>query len=163
MPAPKLKPRPQGLDKPYVKRIIKTMSVAHTRLYRLSGGHIGKKWHVGSAMRKGVPTCLITMTGAKSGLARTIPLLFMADGDNVVLVASSGGLPNNPQWLSNIKANPDVQIRVMRSVRSMRARVAAPEEREVLWPRLVDLYADFASYQSWTDREIPVVICEPVW
>lgn len=162
MVAPKLKPRPQGLDKPYVKRIIKTMSVVHTRLYRLSGGHVGKKWHVGSAVRKGVPTCLITTTGAKSGLPRTVPLLFMADGDNVVLVASQGGLPSNPQWLYNIKANPDVQIRVMRSVRPMRARVATPEEREGLWPRLVDMYADFASYQAWTDREIPVVICEPI-
>ena len=159
--APKLKPRPNGLEKPYVKRIIKTMSAAHTRLYRLSGGHIGKKWHVGSALRKGVPTCLVTTIGAKSGQPRTVPLLFMPDGDNIVLVASQGGLPSNPAWLYNVRKNPDVTVQVMRSVRRMRARVASPAERDVLWPKLVELYADFASYQSWTDREIPVVICEP--
>ncbi|HJQ42757.1 MAG TPA: nitroreductase family deazaflavin-dependent oxidoreductase, partial [Jatrophihabitantaceae bacterium] len=152
MSTPKLKPRPQGLEKPYVKRIIKTMSAAHIRLYRWSGGHIGKKWHVGSALRKGVPTCLVTTTGAKSGLPRTVPLLFMPDGDNVVLVASQGGLPSNPAWLYNVRKNPDVTVQVMRSVRQMRAHVASPDERERLWPRLVDLYADFASYQSWTDR-----------
>jgi deazaflavin-dependent oxidoreductase (nitroreductase family) len=160
--SPKLKPRPQGLEKPYVKRIIKTMSVVHTRLYRLSGGHVGKKWHVGSALRKGVPTCLVTTIGAKTGQPRTVPLLFMPDGDNVVLVASQGGLPANPAWFYNVCKNPDVTVRVMRTERRMRAHVASASERKVLWPKLVELYADFASYQSWTDREIPVVVCEPV-
>lgn len=161
MAAPKLKPRPQGLDKPIAKRIIKTMSAVHIRLYRLSGGHLGKKWRVGSAMRKSVPNCLLTTTGAKTGLARTVPLVYLADGDRIVLVASMGGLPKNPQWFYNVRANPEVQIQIMRSVRTMQARVATPDERRVLWPRLVDMYADFASYQTWTEREIPVVICEP--
>jgi deazaflavin-dependent oxidoreductase (nitroreductase family) len=160
--APKLKPKPNGLDRPGVKRIIKSMSVLHTRMYRLTGGRLGKKWHVGSALFKGVPICLLTTTGAKSGLPRVAPLLYMDDGDRVVLVASQGGLPSNPQWYRNVLANPEVQVQVQRNVRPMRARTATPDERAVLWPRLVELYADFASYQTWTDREIPVVVCEPL-
>jgi deazaflavin-dependent oxidoreductase (nitroreductase family) len=93
---------------------------------------------------------------------RTTPLLFLPDGDRVVVVASQGGLPKNPQWYLNVRANPEVTVQVRGEVRPMRARTATPEERAVLWPRLVELYADFDSYQSWTDREIPVVVCEPV-
>jgi deazaflavin-dependent oxidoreductase (nitroreductase family) len=159
--APKVKAKPKGLDRPSTYKIIKAMSVAHTRLYKATGGRLGKKWHVGSALFRGVPICLLTTTGVKSGLPRTVPLLKLEDGDNIVLVASQGGLPTNPQWLRNVQADPDVTIQVRKSVRHMRARVATPEERERLWPRLVELYTDFASYQAWTDREIPVVICEP--
>lgn len=159
--APKLKPKPKGLDQPRAKKIIKVMSAVHRRMYKATGGRLGKKWHVGSAVFKGVPVCLLTTTGAKTGLPREVPLLYMADGDRVILVASQGGLPSNPQWFRNLQANADVQVRIGRKVRPMRARVATADERAVLWPRLVDLYADFASYATWTEREIPVVICEP--
>jgi deazaflavin-dependent oxidoreductase (nitroreductase family) len=86
----------------------------------------------------------------------------MADGDNVVLVASQGGLPTNPAWYHNLRANPDVTVQLGRTTRRMRARTADAAERARLWPRLLEVYADYASYQTWTDREIPVVICEPV-
>jgi deazaflavin-dependent oxidoreductase (nitroreductase family) len=158
---PATKPRPKGLDRPSTTTIIKWMSAAHTRLYRLSGGRLGRKWHVGSAFRRGVPICLLTTTGRTSGLPRTAPLLHMADGDRVVLVASQGGLPGNPQWYRNLLANPDVEVQLGRSRRRMTARTAGPDERAQLWPRLVAMYRDFESYQSWTRREIPVVICEP--
>lgn len=161
MTVPKLKQKPKGLDRPSTYKIIKTMSVLHTRMYKATGGRLGKKWHVGSALFRGVPICLLTTTGVKSGLPRTVPLLKLDDGPNVVLVASQGGLPTNPQWLRNVQADPNVTIQVRKSVRQMRARVATPDEREALWPRLVDLYTDFASYQTWTERQIPVVICEP--
>jgi deazaflavin-dependent oxidoreductase (nitroreductase family) len=160
--AVKTKPKPKGLDRPSTVRIIKAMSVAHTWLYRRTGGRLGKKWHVGSALRKGVPICLLTTTGRKSGQPRTVPLLHMADGDNVILVASQGGLPTNPAWYHNMRANPEVTVQLGRTTRRMRARVADPAERARLWPRLVQVYADYASYQTWTDREIPVVICEPM-
>jgi deazaflavin-dependent oxidoreductase (nitroreductase family) len=77
-------------------------------------------------------------------------------------VASQGGLPSNPQWYGNLQANPQVQVRIGRRTRQMSARVANADERAALWPRLVEMYADFASYASWTEREIPVVICEVV-
>ena len=161
MTQPKTKPRPNGLDKPVTKKIIKRMSAAHIWLYKKTGGRLGKKWHVGSAMRKGVPICLLTTTGAKSGLPREVPLLYMDDGADVIVVASQGGLPTNPQWYRNLLANPSVQVRIGRKIRDMTARTASATERARLWPLLVELYADFASYQTWTDREIPVVICSP--
>lgn len=155
------KPRPAGLDRPSTVKIIKWMSATHLWIYRRSGGRLGRTWRVGSALRHGVPICLLTTTGRKSGQPRTAPLLHMADGDRVVLVASQGGLPSNPQWYRNLLADPAVTIQIGRSTRSMRAHPADAAERAVLWPRLVELYRDFASYQEWTDREIPVVVCEP--
>jgi F420H(2)-dependent quinone reductase len=156
-----VKTRPKGLDSPATRKIIKAMSTANVWLYRRSNGRIGKTWRVGSALRHGVPVCLLTTTGRKSGLPRTVPLLHMTDGDNVILVASQGGLPENPQWYGNVLADPDVSVQFGGTTRRMRARTATPEERARLWPQLTEVYADFDSYQSWTDREIPVVICEP--
>ena len=161
MSTAKIKPKPKGLDRPSTVKVIKTVSVAHTWLYRRTGGRLGKKWHVGSALRRGVPVCLVTTTGRTSGHPRTVPLLYLRDGEDVVLVASQGGLPTNPQWYLNLRANPTVSVEIGRTVRSMHARTADAAERARLWPRLLELYADFASYQTWTEREIPVVICSP--
>jgi F420H(2)-dependent quinone reductase len=156
-----MKTRPKGLDSPATRKIIKWMSVANVWMYRRSNGRIGKTWRVGSALRHGVPVCLLTTTGRKSGLPRTVPLLHMTDGDNVIVVASQGGLPENPQWYGNVLADPDVSVQFGGTTRRMRARTATTDERARLWPRLTEVYADFDSYQSWTDREIPVVVCEP--
>ncbi|WP_137723234.1 nitroreductase family deazaflavin-dependent oxidoreductase [Prescottella subtropica] len=152
--------RPSGLDSKYTARIIKWMSRINVTLYRATGGRLGGKWRVGSAFPWGIPVCLLTTTGRKSGQPRTSPLLFLEDGDRIVLVASQGGLPKNPLWYLNIRANPDVTVQIGSRIRTMRARVAADDERAALWPRLVELYADFDTYQSWTDRTIPVVVCE---
>ena len=155
------KSRPKGLDNPSTVKIIKWMSSVNTWIYRRSRGRIGTTWRVGSALRHGVPICLLTTTGRKTGQPRTVPLLHLADGDNVVVVASQGGLPDDPQWYRNLVANPEVSVQFGRTTRRMRARTAAPAERAQLWPKLTTLYADFDNYQSWTEREIPVVICEP--
>lgn len=152
--------RPPGLDSKYTVDIIKWMSKTNVKLYRATGGRLGGKWRVGSAFPWGIPVCLLTTTGRKSGQPRVSPLLFLEDGDRVILVASQGGLPKNPMWYLNIRANPEVTIQIKSRIRTMRARVATDEERAELWPRLVDMYADFDNYQSWTDRQIPVVICE---
>jgi deazaflavin-dependent oxidoreductase (nitroreductase family) len=154
--------RPEGLDASYVPTIIKAMSRANVFLYRATGGFLGGTWRVMSAFRKPVPVCLLTTVGKKSGAERTTPLLCMPDGDRVILVASQGGLPKNPLWYGNLVANPLVTIQMKRQISRYRARTATPAERAALWPRLVDLYADFASYAAWTDREIPVVVCEPI-
>jgi deazaflavin-dependent oxidoreductase (nitroreductase family) len=156
-----VKKKPNGLDRPSTVKIIKIMSSVHTWVYRKSGGRLGRKWRVGSALRHGVPICLVTTTGRKSGEPRTVPLLHLADGANVVLVASQGGLPNNPQWYGNVVADPHVEVDFKGTKRAMLAHTATPHERAQLWPRLVEVYADFESYQSWTDREIPVVVCVP--
>nr|MDT0664408.1 nitroreductase family deazaflavin-dependent oxidoreductase [Micromonospora sp. DSM 115978] len=153
--------RPKGLDSPATKKIIKVMSRANVVVYRATKGRIGGTWRIGSAFRRGVPVCLLTTTGRKSGKARVSPLLFLADGDRVVLVASQGGLPRHPMWYLNLIANPEVTVQVRGVVRQMRARVTDDDERAALWPRLVALYPDFDNYQSWTDRTIPVVVCDP--
>ena len=153
--------RPKGLDSPLVPKLIKTMSRVNVWLYRRTNGRIGGKWRIGSGFRKPVPVCLLTHRGRTSGREFTAPLLYLPDGDRVVVVASQGGLPRDPQWYRNILVDPEVTIQVRGDVRRMTARTATAEERAALWPRLVELYADFDSYQSWTDRVIPVVICEP--
>ncbi|MFD4367342.1 nitroreductase family deazaflavin-dependent oxidoreductase [Rhodococcus sp. NPDC058521] len=153
--------RPAHLDSPTTARIIKWMSHVNVFLYRRTGGLLGSKWRVGSAFPFGIPVCLLTTTGHKSGQQRITPLVFMEDGENVVLVASQGGLPKNPMWYLNSMADPRVSIQIKRRVTTMTARVATPDERAALWPRLTSLYADFDNYQTWTDRTIPVVICVP--
>lgn len=112
---------------------------------------------------RGVPVCLLTTKGRKTGVLRTVPLLCLADGDRMVLVASQGGLPMNPLWYLNLQAEPMVTVQFRRTIRQMRARTAGPAERTELWPRLVAMYADFDKYQAWAaHREIPVVVCQPV-
>lgn len=151
---------PKGLDSKATISIIKWMSRFNVAAYRATGGRIGGKWRVGSAFPWGIPVCLVTTIGRKTGQPRTVPLLFLEDGDKVVLVASQGGLPKHPLWFRNIQANPEVTVQIKSRIRTMRARVASDEERAAYWPRLRAMYPDFDNYQSWTDRVIPVVVCE---
>jgi F420H(2)-dependent quinone reductase len=137
------------------------MSRANVWLYRKTGGRLGGTWRIGSAFPWGIPVCLLTTRGRVSGQPRTVPLIFLADGVRVVLVASQGGLPRHPQWYLNLSQDPHVQVQIRDRVVDLRARTATPEERATLWPRLVRLYRDYDNYQSWTEREIPVVVCEP--
>lgn len=139
---------------------MRTMSLAHVFLYRKTGGRIGGKFRLGSAFPKGLPVLLLTTVGRKSGVKRTAPLLYIEDGGRVVLVASQGGMPKHPLWYENLSANPDVEVQIRSAVRKLKARTASPEERAALWPRLVAHYPDFADYQSWTERTIPVVLLE---
>ena len=156
------KPRPDALDKPIVKRIIRWVSRTHVFIYRATGGILVYKLRAGSAFPWGLPVCLLTTTGRKSGKQRISPLLFLPEGDSVLIVASVGGLPKNPAWFHNIKANPEVKLQIRWRKRTMKARIATPEEREEYWPKLVAHYNDFASHQSWTKRTIPVVVLDPV-
>jgi deazaflavin-dependent oxidoreductase (nitroreductase family) len=153
--------RPDQLDSPVVPKVMKHVARAHVWVYRRTGGRVGGRWRIGSALFRPVPTLLLEHRGRKSGRTFTTPLLYMPDGPDVVVVASQGGLPSDPQWYRNLQTHPDTRLQIRSEVRRVRARTATPEERAELWPRLVELYADFENYQRWTDREIPVVICEP--
>ena len=157
----KIKPKPEGLDKPYVGKIIKTMSKVQLAVYRSTGGLLGSTWRVGSAFPRGIPVLLLTTIGRKSGQKRTAPLLFIEDDDRVIVVASQGGLPKDPLWYKNLVANPECEVQIKRRKMKMRAHTADPAERERLWPKLVAHYPDYASYVTWTDRVLPVVILEP--
>jgi deazaflavin-dependent oxidoreductase (nitroreductase family) len=157
----KVKARPDGLDSPALPTLLRRVSRVHVRVYRATGGRVGGTWRVGSALLKPVPTLLLDHRGRTSGTVHTTPLLYLVDGADVVVVASQGGLSKDPQWYRNLLAHPETRVQVRGEVRRVRARTATPDERAALWPRLVELYSDFANYQRWTDREIPVVVCEP--
>ncbi|MER6085469.1 nitroreductase family deazaflavin-dependent oxidoreductase [Streptomyces sp. NPDC001833] len=129
--------------------------------YRRTRGRLGGKWRVAAGFRKPVPVLLLDHRGRKSGQLYTTPLLYMADGADTIVVASQGGLPRHPQWYLNLRSRPDTRIQIGGDRRTVRARTANPKERARLWPLLLDVYADFELYQSWAEREIPVVILQP--
>lgn len=135
--------------------VIRLMTAANTWVYRLTGGRIGGKF------LRGAPVCLLTTTGRKSGEPRTVALLYLEDGRDVILVASKGGMAKNPLWYSNLEANPDVTIQIGSAEQPMRARRVTDEEKQALWPRLVTMYRDFDDYQGRTTRNIPVVRLTP--
>jgi deazaflavin-dependent oxidoreductase (nitroreductase family) len=153
--------RPDQLDSPILPVIFRHVGRAQVWIYRRTGGQIGAKWRVGAGFRKPVPTLLLDHVGRKSGTPFTVPLLYVRDGADVVVVASQGGRPDHPQWYRNLVANPDTHVQIGRQRSAVRAVVADTAERDRLWPRLVDAYADFDTYQSWTEREIPVVVLKP--
>ncbi len=147
--------RPKGLDTPQSKFIIKWMSRANTFVYKKTDGRLGGKF------LKGAPVALLTTIGRKTGEPRVSPLLYLREGDRVVLVASQGGSDKHPMWYLNLKANPKVTIQIKDEVLHLTARDATEQEKAEYWPKLVAMYSSFDDYQSWTDRVIPVVICDP--
>lgn len=126
----------------------------HIRSYEESGGKRGHIWN-------GVPTLLLTTTGRRTGQRRRTALIYGTDGDAVVVVASKGGSPQDPLWYGNLTADPRVHVQVADREFEARARTATGEERERLWPAMVDIWPAYATYQQRTDREIPVVVLEP--
>ena len=153
--------KPKQLNSPLVKAGMKYSSRAAAWVYRKSGGRIGGNWRVGAGFKKPVPTLLLEHRGRKSGKLFASPLVYINDGDDVIIVASMGGRDENPQWYHNLIADPDVHVEVGRDRRAVRAVLASPEEKERLWPKLVEAYADFEAYKAWTDRDIPVFILKP--
>lgn len=154
--------RPPGLDSPAAVKVIKYMSKGQVAVFKATNGRIGSTWRIGAGLIKPVPTLLLEHVGRRSGRPLTTPLLYLRDGEDLIVVASQGGLPTDPQWYLNLLAQPDTSVRLRgEGLRKVHARTASADEREHLWPRLVDLYADFAKYASWTDRVIPVVVLEP--
>jgi deazaflavin-dependent oxidoreductase (nitroreductase family) len=154
-------PRPKGLDSPLLPRIFRVVGRVQVWLYRRTGGRIGARWRIMAGFRKPVPTLLLDHVGRKSGRSFTVPLLYLESGRDLVVVGSQGGLPNHPQWYLNLCVRPETTVQVRAERRAVRARTAEGAERAALWPRLVELYADFDTYRSWTEREIPVVVLEP--
>jgi F420H(2)-dependent quinone reductase len=148
------KSRPKYMDSAMGDFFIKWMSRLNTFMYRRNNGQ-----GLGGTFQS-IPVALLTTTGRKSGQPRISPLYFHRDGDTVVVAASKGGSDKNPMWYLNLKANPKVQVQIKKEVLDLTARDATDEERAKYWPRLVEMYPTYEDYQSWTDRTIPLVVCE---
>jgi F420H(2)-dependent quinone reductase len=130
----------------------------HVALYRRSGGRLG----VDVPGFPDAKIALLDHRGARTGAARTSPLLYLRDGEAVVVVASKAGQPTHPAWFHNLKANPETTVQVGRDLLPVRARVATDEERDRLWPRFVATYPAYESYRTRAHpRVIPIVILDP--
>jgi F420H(2)-dependent quinone reductase len=130
----------------------------HVALYRRSHGRLGggvPGWPEGRI-------ALLTHTGARSGKVRTSPLMYVADGAAIAVVASKAGQPTNPAWFYNLLANPETVVEIGGERRAVRARVADAAEREALWPRFVAVFPAYDWYaEQAAPRVIPVVLLEP--
>jgi deazaflavin-dependent oxidoreductase (nitroreductase family) len=149
------KPPPRYLNKPYTDFFFKWTSRLNTFMYRRGGGD-----GLGGTFQN-IQVALLNTTGRKSGQPRVSPLYFLRDGDRVIVAASKGGSEKNPMWYPNLKANPNVQVQIKKEVLGLTARDATDEKRQKYWPQLVGMYPSYEDYQSWTDRTIPIVVCEP--
>jgi deazaflavin-dependent oxidoreductase (nitroreductase family) len=146
---------PRALNSKQTGTIIKWMSRANTWIFKKSGGKVGDKF------LRGAPVGILTTIGRKTGEPRESPLLFLQEGRRIVLVASQGGRANNPMWYLNLKANPQVLFQTKQQTLDLTAREATDAERDEYWPKLDAMYPDFVNYRSYTDRKIPIVICDP--
>lgn len=109
----------------------------------------------------GQPVLVMEVVGAKSGKKRRTPLLYLRDGDNIVLVASYGGSQHHPAWYHNVKANPRVRLFVRNGSGWYTARQAEGEERDRLWKAAVEFYPGYGKYQTYTDRQIQLFVLTP--
>lgn len=124
-------------------------------IYRVSGGRLGGKWKGRN------PILLLDHVGAKSGQTRTTPLVYTPHESDFVIVASRGGSDRHPGWFHNLKANPQTTAQVGKRKIEVTARVVSDEERNRLWPMLVEANPDYGDYEELTDRKIPVVLLTP--
>ena len=149
-------PRQKPRGRPYNRPIVAAQRFAtrlHSSVYRATGGKVGGRL-------LGSPVLLLTTTGRKSGRPRTIPLLYLPDGENLVVVASNGGTAGDPAWWLNLEDDPEANVEV--GGRKLHVRAEEGEERRRLWEQLVRMYGAYQQYQERTDRRIPVVVLYPV-
>jgi F420H(2)-dependent quinone reductase len=134
--------------------LAKTFAGLHTTVIRRSKGRFGGTF-------KKAPVLLLTTTGAKSGKERTVPLLYLRDGQDLAVVASYGGDDRSPAWFHNLTANPEVSAEFEGQTQQLRASVADAGTKARLWPELIKMYKTYDNYQQKTEREIPVVLLSP--
>lgn len=135
----------------------------HLSVY-LADGEAGHLWNVSLGSGEGmVTTLLLTTTGRKSGKQLVIPLIYRPTGDGgYCVIASKGGAPSHPAWFLNLEAEPNVDVQIANDKFKAISRIAEGEERIRLWNVMVDYYAPYTDYQAATERQIPVVILDPL-
>jgi len=130
------------------------MSSTHVFFYKLSGGRIGGRIHKADVL-------LLTTTGRKTGKKRTTPLLYVRDGNRLVIIASNGGRPIDPSWWMNLKRNPIAMVQVKSLKETIYAQRAIGSEKERLWRLMTNVYPAYDNYLKKTDRDIQVVVLMP--
>jgi deazaflavin-dependent oxidoreductase (nitroreductase family) len=134
---------------------MKGMNAVHKTVLKLSGGRVFNSFGT-------MPVVELHTAGRTSGKRRSTMLTApIHDDGTYVLVASKGGDDRDPDWYRNLVANPDIELTVDGTTLEMTARVVSDEEKAEMWPRIIEAYKGYAGYQKKTDRNIPVVICEP--
>jgi deazaflavin-dependent oxidoreductase (nitroreductase family) len=145
----------QGIAQRLYQEAFNGFTQLHTTAYRVTRGRVG-------GTIRGAPVVLVDHLGRKSGKHRTTPLLYLPDGDDVIVIASKGGSHHHPVWWLNLREMDETEIQIGGEQRRVAVREASPEERERLWPGVVEMYGDYAEYQKRTAREIPLGILSPV-
>jgi deazaflavin-dependent oxidoreductase (nitroreductase family) len=134
--------------------MLRAVGKLNVPVYRLTRGRLMGK--VGRA-----PVLLLTTVGRRSGQSRTAPVVFVRDGERIVVIGSNAGNARAPAWSHNLRANPDAEIEIRGERRRVRARVAEGAEREDLWRKINDQYTGFDVYEARTSRAIDVFVLEP--
>jgi deazaflavin-dependent oxidoreductase (nitroreductase family) len=124
-------------------------------MVRVSGGRMTV-----AGVVAGLPVVMLTTRGARSGVARTTPVIAVPDGARLIVIASNWGQEQHPGWYYNLRAHPDCVATVGGTARRMRARQVAGEERARCWARAVATYGGFAAYARRATREIGVFVLE---
>ena len=133
--------------------LIKRIGSLQTLVYELTGGRVWNTF-------RGGQVAILTVIGRKSGQSRKTPLLYIEDGDRLVVIASNAGDEKDPAWWLNLQAQPHASVQVRRQRFDVVARRADPAETERLWPRLVAAYSYLGRYREKTQRDIPVILLE---
>jgi deazaflavin-dependent oxidoreductase (nitroreductase family) len=135
------------------KKIIKYFAKFQAGIFLLSKGKLWNKWP------GGFPIMVVQTKGAKTQKIRNIPLIYVHEHGFPILVASLGGMPKNPSWYYNVKANPELKISTIHDSRNYIAEELSKEKKEVLWPLICSFYPAYETYQNNTSRDIPVFLC----
>ncbi|MBI1817074.1 MAG: nitroreductase family deazaflavin-dependent oxidoreductase [Deltaproteobacteria bacterium] len=137
---------------PILANVVRGVTRLHATLYRVVGGKglLGKN------------TLIVTTRGRKTGREVPTPLLYIAEGERLYIVASFGGSDTPPHWYRNLLVHPDVKVELGGATRGYRARSLNPEEAAPLWPKLKAMYPPYDSYQKKTTRVIPIVELSPL-
>ena len=132
----------------------KRLSTLHTRIFRMTRGRIGRRLVKNDML-------LLTTKGRTTGNKHTVPLLYLKDGDDLVVFASWGGRDDHPEWYKNLTAEPRVGIQINGIRIAASATTADGDRRSRLWAQALAAYDGYGVYQDRTEREIPVVIVTP--
>ena len=138
------------------KRIIKYFAKFQASIFLMSKGKLWNKWP------GGFPIMVVKTKGAKTNKIRNIPLIYVHQDGMPILVASLGGMPKNPNWYYNVKTYPEVKISTINGSGNFLAEEVSKEKKDELWALICSFYPDYETYQSNTNREIPVFLCKKV-